>query len=89
MGVEELICNFVNAVVLSLFGVVSSQRARNRKKEILRGRLLKDGWKWRTFGSLCRSIREDEYVTKELLIEIGARASTKRKDVWTIGSCGE
>ena len=81
---DELICNFVNAIVLSLFGLVSSQRARNRKKKILRNRLLKDGWKWRKFGSLCRSIREDEYATKELLIEMGARASAKSKDVWTL-----
>jgi hypothetical protein len=89
MGVEELIWNFVNAIFLSLVGIFSSQRARSRKKDILRGRLSKDGWKWRTLGSLCRSIREDEVPTKELLIEIGARASTKRKDVWTLGSSSE
>ena len=34
--------------------------------------------------SLCNSIREDEPTTKRLLIEIGARASTTDKNVWTL-----
>jgi len=81
---EEYIYNIVNAFVLSLFGLFSSNLARNRKKGILRNRLSKDGWQWRRFASLCNAIREDEGTTRELLIELGARASTKRKDVWTL-----
>jgi hypothetical protein len=82
--VEEIIYNIVNALVLSLVGLFSSEHARDRKKEILRNRLLKDGWKWRRLESLCRAIREDENTIKELLIELGARASTKSRDVWTL-----
>jgi hypothetical protein len=86
--VDEYILNIVNAIVLSLFGLFSSNLARNRKKKILRNRLSKDGWRWRSFASLCNAIREDEGTTRELLIEIGARASTKRKDVWTLEDNG-
>jgi hypothetical protein len=82
--VDEIIYNIVNAVVLSVVGVFSNHWVRNRKKRILRNRLSKDGWKWRSFASLCRAIREDEGTTRELLIESGARASTKRKDAWTL-----
>jgi hypothetical protein len=86
--VDEYIYNIVNAFVLSLFGLFSSNLARNRKKKILRHRLSKDGWQWRSFVSLCNAIREDEGTTRELLIELGARASTKRKDVWTLEENG-
>ena len=72
----------MNSVIVSLYGIFSSNRARNRQKEILRRRLLQ--YKWRTFKSLCLSIRQDENTTKELLIELGAHASTKSKDVWTL-----
>lgn len=81
---DEIIYNFVNAVILSVVGVFSHRRVRNRQKQILRDRLLRDGWKWRRFSSLCRAIREDEASTKELLIELGARASTKSNDTWTL-----
>ena len=81
---EEIISNIVNAFVLSLAVLFGDHWSGNHKKKILRNRLTKDGWKWRTFESLCRAIREDETTTKELLIELGARASTKRKDVWML-----
>lgn len=83
-SVKELCLNIVNALVLSLAGLFSEYWVRNRKKRILRNRLSKDGWKWRRFESLRRAIRESDYMTRELLIELGARASTKRKDVWTL-----
>ncbi len=81
---DEYIYNIVNAFVLSLVGIFSSKLARDRKKNILRNRLSKDGWHWRSFTSLCNAIREDEGTTRELLIELGARASTKGKDMWTL-----
>ena len=81
---DETIYNFVNAFVLSVAGVFSSRWVRKRKKDILRNRLSKDGWKWRSFQGLCRSIREDESTTRDLLVELGARASTKSKNVWTL-----
>jgi hypothetical protein len=81
---EEIIYNFVNAFVLSLAGLFGTHWVSDRRKRILRNRLTKDGWKWRRFKSLCRAIREDENSTKDLLIELGARASTKRRDVWTL-----
>jgi hypothetical protein len=75
---------FQNSAIVSVYGIFSSNRARNRQKEILRRRLLNPQYKWRTFKSLCLSIRQDENTTKELLIELGAHASTKSKDVWTL-----
>jgi hypothetical protein len=82
--VEEIIYNIVNAVILSFFGLFSKHWLRERQKAVLRNRLTKDGKKWRTFPALCRSIRSDGETTRELLIELGAKASTKPKDVWTL-----
>jgi hypothetical protein len=82
--VEEIIYNFVNAIVLSLAGLFGGQSARRQKKKILSNRLASGRWKWRSFQSLCRAIREDEDTTRDLLIELGARASTKQKDMWTL-----
>jgi len=81
---EEWIFSVVNSVIVSLYGIFSNNRARDRQKQILRKRLLNPRYKWRTFKSLCLSIRQDENSTKELLIELGAHASTKSKDVWTL-----
>jgi hypothetical protein len=80
----EWIFSIVNSVIVSLYGIFSSNRARNRQKEILRKMLLNPRYKWRTFKSLRLSIRQDENSTKELLIELGAHASTKSKDAWTL-----
>jgi hypothetical protein len=79
----EMFSGFLNGSVLFLYRLFSERRLRNRQKEILR-KSLSHEWKWRSFKSLCRAIREDEQTTKALLIEIGARSSTKRKDVWTL-----
>jgi hypothetical protein len=76
--------NIANAVILAFVGLFDDRWARRRKKEILRNRLSRDGWKWRSFESLRRAIREDEDKTRELLIEIGARANTKIRDSWTL-----
>jgi len=81
---SELIQDFVNGIFLVVLGWFSSRAADGRKKKILRDRLLRDKWKWRSMKSLCNSIREDEPTTKRLLIEIGARASTTDKNVWTL-----
>jgi hypothetical protein len=83
--VDEVILNIVNAFVLSLAGLFGGHWARNRKKTILRNRLSKEAWKWRSFDSLCRSIREDGETTKGLLIELGARLAPREKTCgpWT------
>ena len=87
-GVELEVYEFTVGVVTGIFSSAvtffSDRRARQVRKKVLRDRLSKDGWKWRRFESLRRAIRQDEYVTRDLLIELGARASTKRKDVWTL-----
>jgi len=85
---EEIILNFVNVCVLALEGLFGRHRVRRHQKVIFRNRLSKDGWKWRSFESLRRAIRDDEATTKELLIELGARSSTKMKDVWTLDDHG-
>jgi len=82
--VDEWILNVVNATILSVAGLLSERWVANRKKKILRNRLLRDGWKWRSFETLCRAIRENPNTTRELLIELGAYASTKRKHVWAL-----
>jgi len=74
----------IGLVLAVVAGLISRQRVASRKKKILRNRLSKDGWKWRRLKSLSLAIREDEPATRELLFEIGARASTRGRDVWTL-----
>ena len=81
---DEFIRNCLEGLFLFLCGLISRQCLASRKKKILRNRLSKDGWKWRRLRSLSLAIRENEFTTKELLFEIGARASTKERDLWTL-----
>ena len=81
--IGEVIFTATTAFVSAVAGFFDKRMARKLKKKVLRDRLSK-GWKWRTFRSLCLSIREDETTTRELLLELGARASTKSKNVWTL-----
>lgn len=81
---QEFLFNLVNSIVLAALGLISSARLEKRKKEILRDRLLRDGWKWRRMKSLRNAIQEDEPTTRRLLFEIGARASTTGDDLWTL-----
>ena len=82
--IHEAITTSIEAILSWLVSLINDRWGKRLKKKILRDRLKKDGWKWRRFESLQRAIREDECATKALLIELGARASTKRKDVWTL-----
>ena len=50
--------------------------SRDRKrKRLLRDMLEDEAYKWRSIGTLARSIGVSEDKTRELLISIGARAS--------------
>jgi hypothetical protein len=81
---EEWVFNVVNPILVSLYGIFGDVRRRRFQRKVLR-KLLTDGrYEWRTLKSLSRSIREQETTTKELLTELGARASTSAKDVWTL-----
>ncbi len=81
---EEAIYTFVTACLSWMAEFISSRWARRLKKKILRSRLSNDGWEWRSFERLRRSIREDANTTRELLIELGARASVGEREVWTL-----
>jgi hypothetical protein len=81
---REYFSAIVNSVGLFLLGLISSRMADKRRKKILRNLLSKEGWKWRTMKGLSNAIREDETETKRLLVAVGARASTEKKNVWTL-----
>ena len=60
-------------------------RFRRLKKRILFNLLTDQRWEWRTLESLSRAIGDEPIeTTKELLIEVGARQSTKDRAVWTL-----
>jgi hypothetical protein len=82
--VHEWITTSLEAILTWFTGLINDRWSRRLKRKILRARLKNDGWKWRRFESLRRAIREDDSETRALLIELGAHASTKHKDVWTL-----
>jgi hypothetical protein len=60
-------------------------RIRRKKKRTLRKLLLKDDrFAWRTTEALQNSIAADRRETEELLIQIGARKSGDKQDLWTL-----
>ena len=50
-------------------------RRDQKRKRLLRAMLEDEAYKWRSIGTLARSIGVSEDKTRELLISIGARAS--------------
>ncbi|WP_208347704.1 hypothetical protein [Pseudaestuariivita rosea] len=60
----------------------------NKRKEILRFMLnpehMPKGTDWRDINTLQRIVGASEEETKRLLIEIGARGSTLKSDVWAL-----
>ena len=81
---DEVVQGFVTGAVASVYALFSQRRAKKFKITILRARLLKDGYKWRSLTQLARAIRQDKQTTTELLLEMGARRSAGEKDVWTL-----
>ena len=60
-------------------------RLRKLKKKILFNLLADQRWEWRTLESLSRAIGDEPLeATKELLVEVGARQSTKDRAMWTL-----
>jgi hypothetical protein len=82
--VDEIIQAFVTGTLAFVCDFFSRRRAKNLRIKILRGRLLKEGYKWRSLKQLARASGQDPGTTTDLLIEIGARRSVGEKDVWTL-----
>jgi hypothetical protein len=59
-------------------------RMRRKKKSVLRGLLRDREYKWRSTEALQSSIAATRQETEELLLEIGARRSGDKQDLWTI-----
>jgi hypothetical protein len=57
-------------------------KSDHARKKILRKMLSTKKWKWRDIDSLCKVIGTNEEKAKELLLEIGARASEDEKEIW-------
>jgi hypothetical protein len=81
---DEIIKGFITGLYASLCDFFGHRRAKNLRIRILRARLLKDGYKWRSLKQLARAIGQPPEVTTDLLIEMGARRSAGEKDVWTL-----
>jgi hypothetical protein len=81
----EIIVSILVGVLLALEGFFQRYRMRKLKKKILFDLLTDQRWEWRSIAALSRAIGgESASSTKELLIEIGARESTKERDVWAL-----
>jgi hypothetical protein len=62
---------------------VPGLRRDQKRKRMLREMLEDDRYQWRSLATLARTIGASEEKTKELLISIGARASTGRgEELW-------
>ena len=80
---SSLISSIVDNV-FGLLGKVPAARRDEKRKTILRDTLGDERYTWRSIGTLSRLIGADEDRTRDLLISIGARASTggSEEEMW-------
>lgn len=83
-GIKEVIEGFVTAAIASAYSLMSERKAERLKMRILKGRLLKSGYRWRSLTRLARAIGQSEETTTELLLKMKARRSEGEKNVWTL-----
>jgi hypothetical protein len=76
----------LSSVIDNLFKVgerIPGHRRDQKRKQILREMLEDPRYQWRSLATLARTIGTSEKKTKDLLISIGARASTGRgEELW-------
>ena len=76
----------ITELLRALLGIgerLPGARRDQRRKRLLRDMLENETYEWRSIGTLARSIGASEDKTRELLISIGARASTARgEEMW-------
>lgn len=61
-----------------------SARAEKTRKELLLKLLRSDKHSWRSLATLSSVIGTNQEATKELLLQIGARASENGKPLWAL-----
>ena len=85
MDEREIIITFLCGCAVALEEWYRRHRIRKLKRTILRNLLTDPRWEWRKLESLSRALGDEPIEsTTELLLESGARQSTKDRDVWTI-----
>ena len=52
------------------------------RRKLLRAMLNDTKYEWRELDTLCHVIGSDSESAKRLLLEVGARASENKKDLW-------
>jgi hypothetical protein len=62
------------------------RQANEKRKALLKQMLNHPSYTWRSFDRLKHVIGADEETTKQLLLEIGARASEDGEDQWGLMS---
>ena len=82
MAIIELLLKYLGAVIKGFPGFQSDRR----RKEILRAMLEQSRYEWRSIDVLARAIGDTKQErTRELLISIGARASTgSGRESWAL-----
>ena len=83
--VSEVVQGIVTGIYACACDFYNHRKAKNIRIGILRSRLLKDGYEWRSRKHLARAIGQTVEATTDLLNDMGARRSTGEKDVWTLG----
>ena len=80
------LCGIGGSIATTWLGEHLRHKKSNRLAEIRKTRLRRslsvEKYRWRNLGRLCDEIGADEETTIGLLLEIGARRSTKEKAVW-------
>ena len=80
------IASLIQALLEAAKGLPGLRRDQKRK-DLLRSMLEDKTYKWRSLSTLARSIGASDDKTRELLISIGARASTAQgSEVWGLKS---
>jgi hypothetical protein len=62
----------------------SEKQKDEPRRKLLKKMLEDDKFEWRSLNTLMHVIGADEETTKQLLLEIGARASEDGKDLWAL-----
>ena len=88
IDMEGNVWSFLSAWVTPFVEWRKQRRLDKPREKILKALLKRPpaGKEWITMETLSRSIAADEHETARLLFRIGARRSTKTRDVWALKS---
>ena len=76
------VIQIIGSVVKHYLEQRTKDRTDERRKQLLMTMLESERFKWRNLETLMHVIGADEETTKRLLLEIGARGSEDKQELW-------